>query len=100
MPQPHFQTSPPPTTTTHISFPAPHTLLVTLNRPESLNCIGSAGNRELDAIWQWLDIEPSLRVGIITGEGRAFCAGADLKGAFDPRPLPPPGTPAFVTDRA
>lgn len=36
----------------------------------------------MDAIWRWFDEEPSLRVGIVTGEGRAFCAGADLKGGF------------------
>lgn len=29
-----------------------------------------------------MDDEPSLRVGVITGMGRAFCAGADLKGMF------------------
>jgi len=74
-----FQVPPPPTAFTRISFPNPQTLLVTLNRPKSLNCINSGGHQELHQIWSWLDGEPSLRVGIITGEGRAFCAGADLK---------------------
>ncbi|KAI4163330.1 MAG: hypothetical protein LQ342_003065 [Letrouitia transgressa] len=76
---PTFATPPPTTSFARIAFPTPHILLVTLNRPESLNCIPSAGHRELDSIWSWLDAEPSLRVGVITGEGRAFCAGADLK---------------------
>ncbi|KAG7005574.1 hypothetical protein G7Y79_00019g047540 [Physcia stellaris] len=76
---PTFSTSPPPTSFSQISFPAPHVLLVTLSRPKDLNCINSAGNAELDRVWQWLDSEPSLRIGIVTGEGRAFCAGADLK---------------------
>ena len=62
------------------SYPAPGVLLVRLNRPKDLNCINSAGHVELDQIWSWLDKEPNLSVGIITGTGRAFCAGADLKG--------------------
>ncbi|MDI1488749.1 MAG: hypothetical protein OHK93_008025 [Ramalina farinacea] len=76
---PQLQTQPPSTSFTTITFPAPHTLLVTLNRPKQLNCINSAGHRELDEIWTWFDNEPELRVGIVTGAGRAFCAGADLK---------------------
>lgn len=75
-----FQYSPPSLSYARLGFPAPHVLLVTLSRPQSLNCINSAGNQELDRVWTWLDREPSLRVGIVTGEGRAFCAGADLKG--------------------
>ena len=59
-----------------------------LCRPKDLNCINSAGNEELHSIWTWLDDEPSLRVGIVTGQGRAFSAGADLKGV--PAPTQPP----------
>ena len=74
-------TIPPPTAKYAIlSFPTPEILLVTLNRPKQLNCINMEGHAELEAIWSWLDAEPSLRVGIVTGTGRAFCAGADLKG--------------------
>ncbi|KAI5250692.1 Dak phosphatase [Aureobasidium subglaciale] len=62
-----------------LSFPTPEILLVTLNRPKQLNCISAEGNEELDNVWQWLDAEPKLCVGILTGTGRAFCAGADLK---------------------
>ncbi|KAK4692221.1 hypothetical protein P7C71_g4937, partial [Lecanoromycetidae sp. Uapishka_2] len=81
MTQPGFQTTPPPCSTAKLSFPNPHTLLVTLSRPQSLNCINSQGHHDLHNIFTWLDNEPSLRIGIITGEGRAFCAGADLKEA-------------------
>ena len=82
LPPPSFKIPPPPTTLATLSFPAPHVLLVTLNRPKQLNCINSAGNLELDRVWAWLDEEVELRVGIITGAGRAFCAGADLKGVY------------------
>lgn len=34
---------------------------------------------EMDSIWKWFDQEPNLTVAIITGTGRAFSAGADLK---------------------
>lgn len=33
----------------------------------------------MDAVWKWFDDEPNLSVAIITGTGRAFSAGADLK---------------------
>ncbi|KAF9893903.1 hypothetical protein FE257_010073 [Aspergillus nanangensis] len=62
-----------------LTFPTPHILLVTLSRPRDLNCINTAGHQELHSIWEWLDDEPELRVGVLTGSGRAFCAGADLK---------------------
>lgn len=65
-----------------LSFPEPNILLVRLNRPKELNCVNLEGHAELDRIWSWLDSEPTLAVGIISGEGRAFCAGADLKGRF------------------
>jgi enoyl-CoA hydratase/carnithine racemase len=79
---PDFALPPPTTQYALLSFPAPHVLLVTLNRPRDLNCINSQGNAELHEVWEWMDNEPSLRVGILTGKGRAFCAGADLKGPY------------------
>lgn len=79
---PHFTTDPPPLHSALLSYPAPHVLLVTLNRPRALNCINAQGHAELHAVWEWMDSEPSLRVGVLTGQGRAFCAGADLKGRY------------------
>lgn len=62
-----------------LSFPRPHTLLVTINRPNQRNSIPSAGHWDAHAIFSWFDEEPSLLVAIITGEGdKAFCAGQDL----------------------
>ncbi|KAF2094310.1 ClpP/crotonase [Rhizodiscina lignyota] len=76
---PSFSTRPPSTKYCLLSYPAPNILLVTLNRPKELNCMNSEGQHELEAVWRWLDEEPTLSVGIITGAGRAFSAGADLK---------------------
>jgi len=73
----------PPSKFCVLTYPSPNVLLVRLNRPKDLNCINMDGHAELDAIWQWMDGEPSLSVGIITGTGRAFCAGADLKGMVE-----------------
>jgi enoyl-CoA hydratase/carnithine racemase len=74
-----FKTPPPETLSTLILFPTPSTLLIILNNPKSLNCLSTAVHWSLDALLSWYDNEPSLRCAIITGAGRAFCAGADLK---------------------
>ncbi|PSN69820.1 enoyl-CoA hydratase/isomerase [Corynespora cassiicola Philippines] len=71
---------PPPTPTfLNLSFPAPRVLLVRMNRPSALNALSTAGLWEMDRVWRWLDDEPNLSVAVITGTGRAFSAGADLK---------------------
>lgn len=91
---PSFTTPPPTCEHALLSFPTPSVLLVTLNRPKALNCINTKGHHELDAVWNWLDNEPSLNIGIVTGTGRAFCAGADLKGTYThPHEPPNPQTP-------
>ncbi|KUI55039.1 putative enoyl-CoA hydratase, mitochondrial [Cytospora mali] len=73
-------TSPPPSIPDVItSFPSSHILQVTLNRPTSLNAIPTTSHILLDALWRWYDFQRTLRCAIITGTGRAFCAGADLK---------------------
>ena len=52
---------------------------VTLNRPDSLNALDDEINDELWAIWNDFSTDPSVDVAILTGAGKAFCAGADLK---------------------
>ncbi|KUJ10550.1 enoyl-CoA hydratase/carnithine racemase [Mollisia scopiformis] len=74
-----FTTPPPPILDSQISFPTPSILLITLNRPKDLNCINTLGHHQLDALLRWYDREPALLCAILTGTGRAFCAGADLK---------------------
>ncbi|KAJ5373137.1 Crotonase core [Penicillium concentricum] len=74
-----FTIQPPTPAHAILTYPTPHVLLVTLDRPRNLNCINAQGHADLHAVWEWLDEEPSMRVGILIGKGRAFCAGADLK---------------------
>ncbi|KAH8176650.1 enoyl-CoA hydratase/isomerase domain-containing protein [Sarocladium implicatum] len=77
----HPTATPPPPTPTFLklSFPAPRVLLVRMDRPKDLNAMSTAGQWEMDSVWKWFDDEPNLSVAIITGTGRAFSAGADLK---------------------
>ena len=56
-----------------------HILILTLNRPTSRNAINSVMMSELYQFWTELHTLNHLRCIIITGEGSAFCAGADLK---------------------
>lgn len=55
-----------------------HTLLITLNRPEKLNAISSELSEALSEAIHTFDSTPELRVAVLTGAGRAFCAGRDL----------------------
>ena len=52
---------------------------VTLNRPERLNAVDSASEAALAGIWDAVDRDPEIRCAVLTGAGRAFCAGADMK---------------------
>jgi len=54
-------------------------MVITLNRPDAMNAInGELCNGLWNAIKE-LDADDSLVAGVITGNGRAFCAGMDLK---------------------
>lgn len=74
-----FASPPPSISGVVISVPAAHVLLVTLNRPKQLNALRRESHYLLDTLWTWYENEPSLRCAVLTGTGRAFCAGADLK---------------------
>jgi enoyl-CoA hydratase len=53
--------------------------VLTLNRPEAMNALSAALRRALAEAIAELAAEPSVRVLVLTGAGRAFCAGLDLK---------------------
>lgn len=52
---------------------------ITLNRPDVLNALDDQLNTELWGIWEDFNNNSELDVAILTGAGKAFCAGADLK---------------------
>ncbi len=53
--------------------------LVELNRPEALNALSQELFKELLAALEAFDADPAIRCMILTGSGRAFSAGADIK---------------------
>jgi 2-(1,2-epoxy-1,2-dihydrophenyl)acetyl-CoA isomerase len=57
---------------------------VTLNRPETLNAWTAEFGRELKQVVTGDAADPSVRAVLVTGAGRGFSSGADLKEGFDP----------------
>jgi enoyl-CoA hydratase/carnithine racemase len=57
-----------------------HILTITLNRPERLNAFTPRMASELIGAFDLADADDEVRAIIVTGEGRGFCAGADLGG--------------------
>ena len=58
--------------------------VLTLNRPERLNAIDNTMLRELRAFWDERHRDYETRVVVVTGMGRGFCAGLDLKMDAEP----------------
>ena len=55
-----------------------HVATVSLNRPDKANAMNAPMWAELQQCFEWLDEEPSVRVVILAGNGKHFCAGLDL----------------------
>jgi enoyl-CoA hydratase/carnithine racemase len=56
-----------------------HALVVTLNRPEALNAVNAAMSSALGRALEQADADADIRAVVLCGNGRAFCAGVDLK---------------------
>src|SRR5881275_3043948 len=76
---------------------ADHVATVTFARPDKLNAFRARTMREFLAVLDEIDADDDVRAAVVTGEGRAFCAGADISGgaaAFEPAaPEDGPRTP-------
>ena len=73
-------------------------LLITLNRPEAMNAIDTDLAQGVLAAVEQLDTDDGLTAGVMTGAGRGFCAGMDLK-AFA-KSGPPKGMGEFFENGA
>jgi enoyl-CoA hydratase/carnithine racemase len=69
--------------------------IVTLNRPQRLNAINPALLEDLIAAVQQADRDPAIRAIVLTGAGRAFCAGDDLK-EFESQARDASGARAYI----
>ena len=56
-----------------------HVATITYNRPEVLNAINGELRQDLNAAWNRFREDEDAWVGIVTGAGRSFCVGADLR---------------------
>lgn len=56
-----------------------HTGVLTLNRPERLNAVDNVMRYELEDVMRKAEADPRIWTIIVTGSGRGFCSGADLK---------------------
>ena len=72
---------------------------VELNRPDALNAWNKQFGVDLLAAIKDVAIDDEVRVVVITGAGRAFSSGADLKAGFDPTPNGHPDVHTTLTER-
>lgn len=65
-------------------------LVLTLNRPDKMNALNLALSEALVQAFEAADADAGVRALVLTGKGRAFCAGADLKEFSDENPADEP----------
>ncbi len=73
-----------------------HIVTLTLNRPDRLNALGNQVTGELVAACEKINNDREVRVAIITGAGRAFCAGNDVREMHEVGGPPNPIHAAYI----
>ncbi|MGQ0481695.1 MAG: enoyl-CoA hydratase/isomerase family protein [Pseudonocardia sp.] len=74
-----------------------HILTATMNRPDQLNAVNGALHEDLEHLFARVSEDDQVDVVILTGAGRAFCAGGDVKGMADGSMIPAGGRHAPLT---
>jgi enoyl-CoA hydratase len=72
-----------------VSWPEEGIALVELNRPAALNALTREMTGQIGDTFRALGDDPACRVIVLTGRGRGFCAGQDMKAAASRRPDEP-----------
>jgi len=85
--------STPPSSPVQRSRPLDGVVQLTLNRPAVLNAMTAELVTDLHAALDDIAVDPSVRVVVLTGAGRGFCAGLDLAGYGTPPGPPRAGRP-------
>jgi 2-(1,2-epoxy-1,2-dihydrophenyl)acetyl-CoA isomerase len=63
---------------------------IILNRPDAMNALNNRMREELVSAIDWVERDAELKVLVMTGKGKAFCAGGDVKGmGTQERPINP-----------
>lgn len=65
------------------SSPTPtKVIIVTLYRPEKYNAFTEKMSQEMQKVYQMLDVDDRVKAIVLTGQGKMYCAGADLDIGF------------------
>jgi len=67
---------------THHHKPEPSIIVLTLFRPGKYNAFTDTMRREIEAAYAMFDADARVKCIVVTGDGRMFCAGADLDVGF------------------
>lgn len=82
-----------------VHSPVPHVTQITLNRPDRLNALDAGMVLGLTDVLRTVAEDRDCRVVVLTGAGRAFCAGLDLKEYEPADAAPDPGDPVATLRR-
>ncbi|MTD15990.1 enoyl-CoA hydratase/isomerase family protein [Nakamurella sp. YIM 132087] len=82
-----------------VDTPAPGVTRITLHRPEVLNALDHSMTRTLLRVLAEIAVDTTCRVVVLTGAGRGFCAGLDLRGYGDDDEVQRQGFPGRTMSR-